>query len=282
MKAIGKHIGGVATAAGVVLFSCLAVAQDTAAPGTLSAEQIVARANRVAYYQGADGQSEVNMEITDKDGRTQARRFVILRRNDEPPAGSDAAEAAGGQKFFVYFMRPADWNRTVFMVHKRLDRDDDRWLYMPGLDLVRRIAASDKRTSFVGSHFFYEDVSGRNPAEDNHALERETADTYVIRSTPKDPGTVEFAHYLVYIHKETFLPYAAEFFDTRGDMYRSGRALATEVIQGYVTVTRNEMSDLRNGGKTVVTYSRVRYDVGLPEDIFTEQYLRNPPRRYLR
>ncbi len=39
---------------------------------------------------------------------------------------------------------------------------------LPDLDLVKRIAAGDKRTSFVGSHFLYEDISGRAVQEDKH------------------------------------------------------------------------------------------------------------------
>jgi len=154
---------------------------------------IVHRANLTAYYQGKDGRAEVQMTITDDQGRQRERRMIILRRDS---ADSDALEDHAywsEQQYYVYFQRPADLNRTVFLVLKQLEADDDRWLYLPSLDLVRRIAATDKRNSFVGSDFFYEDVSGRNIDLDEHEL-METTDTYyVIRSTPKDPSSVEFA-----------------------------------------------------------------------------------------
>ena len=88
--------------------------------------------------------------------------MVILRR--------DVGEDLGDQQFYVYFKAPADVSETTFLVWKHPQAEDDRWLYLPALDLVRRIAASDERTSFVGSHFFYEDVSGRSPLEDEHEL----------------------------------------------------------------------------------------------------------------
>jgi outer membrane lipoprotein-sorting protein len=113
----------------------------------------------------------------------------------------------------------------VFMVHKKLSGDDDRWLYLPALDLVKRIAASDKRTSFVGSDYFYEDVSGRSIDADTHQLLKTTDNYYVVRNTPKDAGSVEFAHYDMYIHKQTFLPVQIEFFDGAGQKYRIARAL---------------------------------------------------------
>ena len=53
--------------------------------------------------------------------------------------------------------------------------------------MVKRIAASDKRTSFVGSDFLYEDISGRGLNEDAHELIETTEDHFVIKNTPKKP-----------------------------------------------------------------------------------------------
>ena len=122
--------------------------------------EIVEKANRVAYYQGDDGRADVNMSIIDAQDRERTRQFTILRRDNRPPEDRAHQEApeeyTGDQRFYVYFNAPPDVSNTVFMVwkHVDMDSDDDRWLYLPDLDLVKRIAASDERTSFVGSHFF--------------------------------------------------------------------------------------------------------------------------------
>ncbi|NIP99627.1 MAG: outer membrane lipoprotein-sorting protein, partial [Nitrospinaceae bacterium] len=179
-------------------------------------ETIVTRSNLAAYYQGKDGRAEVKMTITDAQGRQRHRNFTILRMD---------LEDGGQQKFYVYFHRPADVRNTVFMVWKHPGEDDDRWLYLPGLDLVKRIAAGDKRTSFVGSHFFYEDVSGRHPEEDSHELTETTDRFYVLKNTPKNPGEVEFSHYRLWIDKSSFLPMKAEYYDKNGKKYRVVEAL---------------------------------------------------------
>lgn len=247
----------------------------------ISVEQIVERTNQVAYYQGQDGRARVKMTITDDQDRTRSRAFVILRR-DEDPEGTLPDDATGRQKMYVYFRRPADVNKMAFLVWKQPAGDDDRWLYLPALDLVKRIAASGERTSFVGSHFFYEDVSGRSPEEDQHELAKTTDTYYVVRNTPKDPSRVEFDHFDMWIHKKTFLPVRTEYFDASGERYRLYEALGVETIDGYPTVVRSRMSDLRSGGNTLLEYDSVAYDVGLPEDVFTERYLRSPPSQYLR
>ena len=247
-----------------------------------SVDEIVHRANLAAYYQGKDGKAQVQMTITDKQGRERERRMIILRR-DNPD--SDALEDDaywGEQKYYVYFQRPSDLNRTVFMVWKHLDADDDRWLYLPSLDLVRRISATDKRNSFVGSDFFYEDVSGRNINLDEHELVDTTDVYYVVKSTPKDPGNVEFAWYESYIHKDSFIPVQISYYKEGGEKYREATALEVETIDGYPTVTNSRMKSLETGSTTTMKYLSVEYDVGLPEDIFTERYLRRAPREYLR
>jgi len=241
----------------------------------MAVADIVAKANHAAYYKGKDGRANVEMEISDAQGRTRTRSFTILRKNIDD-------ESDGAQRMYVYFHKPADVNKTVFMVWKHLDADDDRWLYLPALDLVKRIAASDERTSFVGSNFFYEDVSGRTPSEDNHELVETTDSYYVVKSTPKKPESVEFSYYKNWIHKDSFLPVKTEFYDKNGKAYRRYQAVKVQTIQGYPTVTASKMEDLETESSTLMSYSDVKYDVGLPEDIFTERYLRAAPQEYLK
>ncbi|MFU8818299.1 MAG: outer membrane lipoprotein-sorting protein [Desulfurivibrio sp.] len=235
--------------------------------------EIVERANLASYYAGDDGRSEVKMTITDSQGRERERQFVILRKD---------IEAGGRQLFYVYFERPLDVRRMVFMVHKYLDRDDDRWLFLPDLDLVRRIAASDKRSSFAGSHFLYEDVSGRAPTEDHHELSEETPEHYLLDITPRDPASVEFSRYTARIDKGTFLPVYMEYFDRRGEKYRTVEALTVEEIQGFPTVVRSRVRDLAGGGETLMEFSNISYNIGLDESLFTERFLRRPPREIRR
>ncbi len=165
----------------------LSMASQLVAAEKPDVQTIVNKANIVAYYQGKDGKATVKMTITSKQGQKRIREFNILRKD---------VKDGGDQKYFVYFQKPADVRKMVYMVHKHTDkdRDDDRWMYMPGLDLVRRIAASDKRTSFVGSDFLYEDISGRSLDDDTHELIQTTDKLFVVKNVPKEPDSVEFGH----------------------------------------------------------------------------------------
>lgn len=238
-----------------------------------SVDEIIQKANEAAYYAGEDGRSAVQMTITDGQGRTRTREFVILRKD---------VEDGGPQKFYVYFQKPSDVRKMVFMVHKYMDKDDDRWMYLSKLDLVKRIAGSDKRTSFVGSHFFYEDVSGRNINDDSHELTEENDTHYVLANKPKDPDSVEFSSYTVWIDKNNFLPTKAEYLDKEGKPYRTVEALDVEEIDGIPTVTKSRVADLTTGGETISLFTDIKYNLGLKDDIFTERYLRRAPKEVRR
>lgn len=243
-------------------------------PGLFAADltdvsTIVKKANRVAFYQGEDGKATARMLIVDSQGRKQFRQFSIARK--------DLGEGDTDQNFFVYFERPADVKKTAFLVNKHLERDDDRWLYLPSLDLVKRIAAGDKRTSFVGSHFYYEDVSGRQLNEDTHKL-LETTDThYIIEATPKAPDTVEFSKYKVWIDKTSFMPVKTIYLDKQGKEYRKVEAVEIQTIQGFPTATKMRIDDMKADGYTLMEMRDIHYDVGLNADDFSERSLRNPP-----
>jgi outer membrane lipoprotein-sorting protein len=257
-----------------IITAMAAVAIASTVFAGLSAEEIVKKANRAAYYAGDDGRAEVQMTITDESGSMRTRRFSLLRMNTEN----------GNQKFYVYFKEPADLYKQVFLVWKEVGegKHDSRWMWLPALNLKREIAPGDKRTSFVGSDFVYEDVSGRNLNEDTHEL-IETSDTqYVIKNTPKNPDDVEFSYYTIQIDKDTFLPRKAEYYDKNGKPYRSVEGTKVETIQGFPTVTESVVKDLNTGSKTINVFSNIEYNIGLKENIFTERFLRRPPREVTR
>ncbi len=242
---------------------------------TIAVQTIVEKANVVAYYQGEDGKANVKMVITNKQGQKREREFNILRKD---------VEDNGDQKYFVYFQKPADVRRMTYLVLKHVDpkKDDDRWLYLPALSLTKRIAAGDKRTSFVGSDFLYEDVSGRSLTEDTHELIETTEKFFVVKNIPKQPDSVEFSYYNVSIDRKNFVPMKMEFYDKNNKLYRTIESVKVETIQDFSTVVKSLVTNLQTGSKTEMEFSDVTYNINLDDDMFTERYLQRPPREAIR
>ncbi len=258
----------------------LRAAEEQPAGKVPTVQEIVDKANQVAYYQGGTGRATVNMTIYDSRGKVRGERELIMLRRNVP----DSID----QKSYAYFQRPEDVRGTAYLVWKHTDKDDDRWLYNPSLDLVNRISSADKRSSFVGTHFCYEDVTGRSTTADKHELLKVTDNYYILRNTPKDPDSVEFSYYDTYILRSTFLPTDVRYYDKNGKLYKEYKVLAMKMIQDFPTTTKADMIDYREQGPdntyahTLAEYSNIEYGIDLPDDIFTERYLRTPPRNYLK
>ncbi len=234
--------------------------------------EIIAKSNLASYYAGDDGRAQARMIIVDAQGNKQMRQFTILRK--------DQADL-GNQDMLVFFSKPTDVKGTIFRVTKKVTEDDDRWLYLPALDLVKRISAGDKRTSFVGAHFYYEDVSGRNPAEDNFTLLSEQDESYLIKAEPKDPSSVEYAYYQITIDKRTYIPMQVQYFNSEQKIIREMKVLKLGEVQGFPTVLHAKITQMSDGSYTEMQFRNVTYNIGLPDSIFSERSLRTPPKAWL-
>jgi outer membrane lipoprotein-sorting protein len=279
MKRIFLGVGAITLLVVCLAFSKEAIGKDE----QLSPVRIIENSQLAFYYQGKDMKIDVVMELIAKGGGKRTRVMTMLRRNEKE---------GGNQRYFIYFHKPGDVRRMTFMVWKYPTKDDDRWIFVPAVDLIRRIAADDKRSSFVGSDFTYEDVSGRDVASDTHSLLRsekhEDRDCYVIESIPKEP--TEYIKRLSWIDKKSFLPLKDEYYDAQNELFRIFTADKIEDIKVgggtgenvFPTVTRRTMKNLKTGHRTEVVYKSVSYNLGLKDKDFSERHMRRPPRSWIR
>jgi len=242
----------------------------------LDAEKIMQKSHMALFYAGDDGAAEVTMNIVNSKGKERLREFTMLRLDE-----SDGGE----QKYYTYFRKPSDVSRLTFMVHKIPNAADNRWLYIPSVDLVKRISADDKNSSFVGSDFTYEDVSGRHWSEDNHKILREDKlgerNVYVIESVPKEKYK-GFSRKVTFIDKEHWLPLKEEYYDKKDRLARIFTAEKVEDVDGIMTATLRKMENVKKKQHTTVEFTNIEYNVGMKSDIFTERYLKNPPRKFIK
>jgi len=248
-----------------------------------NADDIMERSQRAYYFAGEDAKGMMTMELIDQKGRTRKRVLTMLRRNQED---------AGQQKYFMYFHEPGDVRGLTLMVWKYPGRDDDRWIYVPAVDLIRRIAAEDKYSSFVGSDFSYEDVSGRDVSEDTHRLLGDEvlndSEVFVVESIPRTQAA--FTRRVSWIAADSFLPLKIEYYDAQNQLQRIFTANAIEDIAAgegdarhvYRTIMKRTMENVKTGHRTEVAVTSVAYDLALSDDDFSERHMRRPPRTWIR
>lgn len=258
---------------GIAGFAGNAAATDGAAD---KASEIMKQSHLAYYYAGNDGIADVSMSIIDKKGKERVREFTMLRRDSED---------GGEQKYYTYFKKPSDVSRLTFMVHKNPNGNDSRWIYVPSVDLIKPISADDKNSSFVGSDFSYEDVSGRHWLEDNHQLLGDSTlndrIVFMIESTPKE-AYKGFSRKISFIDKENYLPLREEYYNKKDVLVRIFTAEKIEEVNGINTISIRTMEDVKKKRRTTVSFSNISYNEGLEDNLFTERYLKNPPRQFIK
>src|SRR3982751_4901418 len=139
---------------------------------SLTAEQIARRVQD--RDTGRDSRAEMRMKLFDRHGRVRERAMTIvtLRGHDHPGV---APSAPDGDRLLIRFTYPNDIRGTSFLVWEHPKSDDERFLYLPSLGRVRRIAGTETQESFVGSDFSYEDIGGREFDDYTYTLADEKA-----------------------------------------------------------------------------------------------------------
>ena len=243
----------------------------------LSPDEVMKKAQAAFFYPGKDSKIRVMMRLISREGKERVREMTMLRKN--------FGEAGGDQKYFIYFYQPSDVREMTFMVWKYPKKDDDRWLFIPALNMVRRISASDRRSSFVGSDFTYEDVSGRDIEDDNHSLIKEEKvgdrDCFVVKSVPKDEKGTDYAYKLLWVDKERWLPLKEEYQSKKGGLQKMFTANELKEVSGFWTITKRTMRNMESGHRTEVTFEKVEYNLGMEDDLFTERFLKKAPKRWV-
>jgi hypothetical protein len=254
-----------------------AAADDTAGPGntiaapgeTLTADEIARRIRD--RDTGRDSRAELRMRLYDRQGRVRERALTL-----------SALRRGTGDRVLVRFTYPNDIRGTSLLVWEHRHEDDERFLYLPALGRVRRIAGEEKQGSFAGSDLSYEDVGGRDVADYTYRIVDETATwqasdgsrtaAWLLESRARDTGA-DYPRSLSLVLKDRFIVVHGEMFDRRDARAKTFDVRRLERIDGVWTPLDLVVVNHRDGTRTELLTSSIRYDTGLTEDAFSRRAL---------
>ena len=183
----------------------------------------------------------------------------------------------------VNFLSPSDIRGTKTLLIEHSNAEDDMWIYLPAMKKVRRLVASNKKDSFVGTDFSYGDVIGYKVEEWNHKLVREEnvagRDCYVIESTPKSPqvaANTGYSRRIGWIDKGSFVALRAEIYDLNGQLLK--KLTDEDVRQVDASNDRYQpmkltAENVQTGHKTIIEFKNFKANVGIGDDVFTARSL---------
>jgi len=218
---------------------------------------------------GKDAVQRMEMTLIDAKGRERRRSLTIIRK-----------EFDGQDRLLLKFTYPNDIKGVSFLVWEHKGQDNERFLYLPALGRIRRIASSEKDENFAGTDFSYEDISGPK-LEDYHydlvddAVLCNSEECYLIASFPKGTES-RFSKILSWVIKDSFFVIKAEYYNKLDRLEKTFNASQISLINDIWTAMEISMENHKTRHKTISYITEINYNIGIPDDNFKKDALERP------
>lgn len=214
--------------------------------------------------------SEMLMVLIDKNNKTRKKQFQNFSRD----FGKD-------EKRIMFIRSPASIKNTGFLTFDYDDesKDDDQWLFLPAVGKTKRIASSDKSSSFMGSDLNYSDMTSRNLEDYDFRLLKESKlkgqGVWIIEALPRSKSVRDETGYkksIVAVRKDNYVVIRAKRWTSEGGFIKYIEARKLAKIDGIWVVTQNHI--IKKRGKlimhqTLLKLRNIKFNQSLDEDIFT-------------
>ena len=201
-------------------------------------------------------------------------------------------------------VRTPDWERTLDMDYWAVNPDksfilitgpakeqgtstvrigSNMWNYLPNVERVIKIPPSLMLQPWMGSDFTNDDLVKESSLVNDytHKIVGEVTEggdaCYQVLATPKPDAPVVWGKLILAIRKSDSLPRKEEFYDEKGELRK---VLTYEDIReagGRDFPMRWKMvSVTKPGHETVLVYSDVKFDLTIPDRIFTQRNMKRP------
>jgi hypothetical protein len=276
---VASTVAALATLAALAAAPSLALRQTAPLTADTLAREVQDRPT------GRDSRSAMRMRLFDRHQRVRERALTILTlRGREAPGAPPSAP--DGDRLLIRFDFPNDIRGTGFLVWEHPRADDERFLYLPSLGRVRRIAGAETQESFVGSDFTYEDIGGRELDEYTYAFAGpdggRTSWTPASGGAPRPAWrlesrrketSAEFPRVVSLVLDESRVVVAADVYNRRNEKQKVYTVRRLEQHEGIWTVMESEMTNALEKTRTELVVQSTDYNVGLKESDFTRREL---------
>jgi len=246
----------------LILFPGLCVADDARARQIMEAVE--------ARDDGDNQTTDMLMVLIDKN-KKQRKKFF---QNYSKDFGKDT-------KRIMFIKSPAPIKNTGFLTFDYDDdaKDDDQWLFLPAVGKTKRIATSDKSSSFMGSDLNYSDMTSRNLEDYKFRLLKESTikgqKVWVIESIPRNrkiEDEIGYKKSIVAVGQDNYLVIRAKMWTSEGGYVKYLEAKKIELIDGIWVITQTQVSKKQGKAfkhQTLLEFTNVKFNQDLDENIFT-------------
>lgn len=183
-------------------------------------------------------------------------------------------------KMLMRFVYPQDVRGTGFLSLEYTDRPDDRFLYMPALRQIKKIASSGSGGNFMSSDFTYYDI-GTPELEDwkYQRLREETLagrEAYVIECLPGTAQIAEDTGYskvIRWVAKDDLSIFHSEYYDASGELKKRLDVEKFEMINSSPFATEMVMHDVIIDHTSRMIFENLEVNKPIRDNFFTPRML---------
>lgn len=183
--------------------------------------------------------------------------------------------AVGDKKSFSEYLSPAREKGT-----KMLKLEDHLWMYSPSTDRIIQISGHMLRQSVMGSDLSYEDMMEDKTLRESYFAAVTGQDTvdgrncWVLELTARTP---DLAYHMrkLWVDEKIFVPLKEELYAKSGTLLKKLELKDIRKIEGRWFPTKMIFKDmLKNGDGTEFIIEEIKFDVKIPDYIFSKAALR--------
>jgi outer membrane lipoprotein-sorting protein len=212
---------------------------------------------KVEAKQNEAKDAEIMVKITtiEKDGTQKTKEGIIYQKGEE--------------KRVFKFTSPADIKGLAVLSTGK----DTRFIYLPEFKKVRRIAGHIKNQSFGATDFTNDEISSTKYSDDYDAVDLKEADGVKTLTLKKKANSDrEFDRIVVEVTSDYIIKKAEMY---KGDKLNKVLTVSNINKHGKYTIgEKMEMKDVIKDHSTVMEFTKIEFDKGLSDDIFTERFLK--------
>lgn len=214
------------------------------------------------------------MELIDKKNNIETRELRRYSRKGEEDLF----------KYLLIFDKPAGVKGVALLTWQNKDKDDDQWMYLPGLKKVKRIAKGGNKNYFMGTDYAFEDLVSENKNKFKYTRIADEVvdgqDCYVIEVYPNTKQMKKATGYKyrkLFVRKDLFFTVKIDYFDKRGRFFK--QQILSDLVQIKGDMYRAKKSlminDKENHTTRITALSRDLSEKSVPIELFKQRYIKS-------
>jgi len=215
----------------------------------------------------ASSAMELHMNLIDSRGEVRQRTLQTLSSSENDVT-----------KTITVFLSPASVKNTRFLTIENDSAADEQYIYLPSLAKVKRIAATERSGSFMGSDFSYADMASTtyDTSEATHSIigtdTIEGIDCTIIESVLNISG--DYGKTISWVDTERSVVVKVEFYaKDRSSLVKTLVCSRFELIDGKTVARSMVMTVADQSHSTAVEIMQIKLNIPIRNEYFTVSFL---------